>query len=134
MAETRTKGGRLLVEPSQPIPGRLRMALDTALLTNTDRVHDAIRAGGLEKLQGIGPTTARQILKLYTKARPGSNWGGPRDCGPDRKLFPHRIEAQVNPAQLATVDRLRAELAQPGKAPVSIAVVLRHLIDTTTNP
>lgn len=135
MVEPETKGGRLLVTPdSAHVPGRLRVALETAGLTTTALIHAAIQAGGLEKLPGLGPTTAKKVLRLYTKARPGSNWGGPRDCGPDRRLFPHKVEATINGPQRDTLTRIRSELSELGKAPVSVATAIRHLIDTAPNP
>lgn len=134
MSEAQTKGSRLLVTPdSAHVPGRLRVALETAGLVTTADVHAAIQAGSMEKLPGLGVKTVRRVLKLYTKAAPGSGWGGARECSL-RSEYHHKVEATISGAQRSTLTRLRAELAEPGRPPVSAAVVIRHLIDNATNP
>jgi len=125
---TDTQGGRVLVEPER-VPAQLRTRLKRAGLTTTTKVHEAIEDGTLLTLEGIGGATASKIRALYTAARPGSGWGGPRANSGRRSVGTVKLEAKITEDQDRTLQALQRSMAGASGGRLSRAEVVRRLLD-----
>jgi hypothetical protein len=101
--------------------------LGRAGLNTTTQIHAAIQSGTLEQFNGIGPGNAARIMRLYTAARPGSNWGGSRGGGRPA-IDGEMVEAKLTREQADTLTRLQKEWAPAGGPKLTRAAVIRQAL------